>query len=97
MGIALGPACGPGMKEVRSRNEEDATRRPLRNAGPRDRAGAGSVRLRGLVLNGRQALHARRLALRHPVTGAPIEFIASAPADIASLLAAAGLKLPGIR
>jgi 23S rRNA pseudouridine1911/1915/1917 synthase len=43
----------------------------------------------------RQALHARRLALKHPVTGAPMEFVAPVPADIASLLDAAGLQLPG--
>ena len=45
----------------------------------------------------RQALHARRLALKHPVTGTPIEFIAPVPAAIASLLDAAGLQLPGAR
>ena len=45
----------------------------------------------------RQALHARRLALKHPVTGAPMEFVAQVPADIASLLDAAGLQLPGFR
>jgi 23S rRNA pseudouridine1911/1915/1917 synthase len=45
----------------------------------------------------RQALHARRLALKHPVTGAPMELIAPVPADIASLLDAAGLELPGVR
>jgi 23S rRNA pseudouridine1911/1915/1917 synthase len=44
----------------------------------------------------RQALHARRLALKHPVTGAPMEFIAPVPPDIASLLDAAGLELPGV-
>jgi 23S rRNA pseudouridine1911/1915/1917 synthase len=44
----------------------------------------------------RQALHARRLALKHPVTGAAMEFIAPVPADIESLLDAAGLSLPGI-
>ena len=45
----------------------------------------------------RQALHARRLALKHPITGAPMEFIAPVPADIASLLDAAGLELSGVR
>jgi 23S rRNA pseudouridine1911/1915/1917 synthase len=44
----------------------------------------------------RQALHARRLALPHPVTGAPIEFVAPLPPDIRALLEAAGLPLPGI-
>jgi hypothetical protein len=42
-------------------------------------------------------LHARRLALKHPVTGTPMEFVAPMPADIASLLDAAGLELPGVR
>ena len=45
----------------------------------------------------RQALHARRLALKHPVTGAAMEFVAPVPPDIASLLFAAGLGLPGVR
>jgi 23S rRNA pseudouridine1911/1915/1917 synthase len=45
----------------------------------------------------RQALHARRLALKHPVSGIPMEFLAPVPSDIASLLDAAGLRLPGIR
>lgn len=42
----------------------------------------------------RQALHARRLALAHPITGAPCEFIAPIPADLASLLEAAGIDRP---
>jgi 23S rRNA pseudouridine1911/1915/1917 synthase len=45
----------------------------------------------------RQALHARRLALKHPVTGEPMEFLAPVPPDIASLLDAAGLILPSVR
>jgi hypothetical protein len=45
----------------------------------------------------RQALHARRLALKHPVTGTPMDFIAPVPPDMASLLDAAGLRLPGVR
>ncbi len=36
----------------------------------------------------RQALHARRLALSHPVTGAPMDFSAPLPADLAAALAA---------
>jgi 23S rRNA pseudouridine1911/1915/1917 synthase len=39
----------------------------------------------------RQALHARRLALRHPVTGHPLELLAPLPADLRQLLEAAGL------
>lgn len=42
----------------------------------------------------RQALHARRLALAHPVTGQRLELLAPVPADIAGLLAAAGLGAP---
>jgi 23S rRNA pseudouridine1911/1915/1917 synthase len=45
----------------------------------------------------RQALHARRLALKHPVTGEMMEFLAPVPADIAALLDAAEIALPGIR
>ena len=39
----------------------------------------------------RQALHAWRLALPHPVTGAPLALEAPLPDDLAGLLAAAGL------
>lgn len=39
----------------------------------------------------RQALHARRLALPHPVTHARLEVVAPVPPDVAALLAAAGL------
>jgi 23S rRNA pseudouridine1911/1915/1917 synthase len=39
----------------------------------------------------RQALHARRLAFAHPATGVPMEVVAPIPADLAGLLAAAGL------
>ena len=42
----------------------------------------------------RQALHARRLAFDHPVTGARVDAVAPVPADIAGLLVAAGLPLP---
>ncbi len=42
----------------------------------------------------RQALHARRLAFVHPATGAALEIVAPVPADLAGLLAAAGLD-PG--
>ena len=40
----------------------------------------------------RQALHARRLAFDHPVTGARVDAVAPIPADIAGLLAVAGLS-----
>ena len=39
----------------------------------------------------RQALHAERLALAHPVTGKPLAFRAPLPADLAAALAAQGL------
>lgn len=40
------------------------------------------------VLIGRQALHAHALSLKHPITGEPITFNASLPADMATTLAA---------
>ena len=40
---------------------------------------------------GRQALHAWRLALTHPVTGAPLVVESPLPGDMSALLAAAGL------
>ena len=40
------------------------------------------------VILGRQALHARRLKLNHPVSGESIEFVAPLPADIEGVLAA---------
>jgi 23S rRNA pseudouridine1911/1915/1917 synthase len=42
----------------------------------------------------RQALHARRLALRHPVTGLALELVAPLPADFRRLMRAAALRLP---
>lgn len=42
----------------------------------------------------RQALHAVRLQLSHPVTGAALDLRAPPPADLMSLLAAAGLSRP---
>jgi 23S rRNA pseudouridine1911/1915/1917 synthase len=41
----------------------------------------------------RQALHARRLAFAHPVTGAPLAFAAPLPGDLAAALAAWGLTI----
>lgn len=41
----------------------------------------------------RQALHAHRVALRHPMTGEPLEVVAPVPDDIRELLAAAGMEL----
>jgi 23S rRNA pseudouridine1911/1915/1917 synthase len=40
------------------------------------------------VLLERQALHARRLKIAHPVSDEPLEFVAPLPADIAAVLAA---------
>ena len=42
----------------------------------------------------RQALHAWRVSLRHPVTGAPLSIQAPVPRDFQDLLTAAGLSLP---
>lgn len=47
-----------------------------------------------LRLFARQALHARRLAFTHPITGAPIDVQAPLPEDFATLLARLGLALP---
>ncbi|MDO5288905.1 MAG: RluA family pseudouridine synthase [Pseudomonadota bacterium] len=43
----------------------------------------------------RQALHARRLALAHPVTGQPLAFEAPLPTDLATALAAWGMDAGG--
>ena len=43
----------------------------------------------------RQALHARRLAFEHPITGQAMAFTAPLPADLAAALAAWGLTMPG--
>ncbi|WP_416365880.1 RluA family pseudouridine synthase [Ottowia sp. SB7-C50] len=42
----------------------------------------------------RQALHARRLAFQHPITGEPLAFEAPLPADLAAALADWGLTMP---
>lgn len=42
----------------------------------------------------RQALHARRLALAHPVTGLPLDFSAPLSPDMAEALRALGLAVP---
>ena len=42
----------------------------------------------------RQALHARRLAFAHPITGQALDFSAPLPADLAAALAACGLTMP---
>jgi 23S rRNA pseudouridine1911/1915/1917 synthase len=59
----------------------------------------GAVRDEGLASAlrsfSRQALHAWRVAFRHPESGAPVEVTAPLPDDMAALLAAAGLRAPG--
>jgi 23S rRNA pseudouridine1911/1915/1917 synthase len=42
----------------------------------------------------RQALHARRLAFAHPITGQALDFSAPLPADLAAALLAWGLTMP---
>jgi 23S rRNA pseudouridine1911/1915/1917 synthase len=42
----------------------------------------------------RQALHAWRLGIRHPVSGEPMTFTAPVPADMGDLLSAAGMEAP---
>jgi 23S rRNA pseudouridine1911/1915/1917 synthase len=44
----------------------------------------------------RQALHAWRLGIRHPVSGEAMSFTAPVPPDMAGLLAAGGLGAPGV-
>ncbi len=44
----------------------------------------------------RQALHAWRLGIRHPVSGAPMTFTAPVPSDMAGLISAARLEAPGL-
>ncbi|MDL2717400.1 MAG: RluA family pseudouridine synthase [Acidobacteriota bacterium] len=44
----------------------------------------------------RQALHAWRLGIKHPVTGEKMTFTAPVPPDLLGLLAAAGLEAPGL-
>ena len=44
----------------------------------------------------RQALHAWRLGIRHPVTGEPMSFTAPVPPDMVGLLASAGLGEPAV-
>ena len=39
------------------------------------------------MLLDRQALHARRLKIAHPMSGAPLEFIAELPEDLQRVLA----------
>jgi 23S rRNA pseudouridine1911/1915/1917 synthase len=43
----------------------------------------------------RQALHAWRLGIRHPVSGEPMTFTAPVPPDMVGLLSAAGIPDPG--
>ena len=54
---------------------------------PADLTAAGAAALRAFR---RQALHAARLSLRHPATGAAMTWEAPLPADFAALLAALG-------
>ncbi len=53
-------------------------------------AGANPAQLAALAAFHRQALHAARLALLHPVTGRRLEFHAPLPPDFTELLAALG-------
>jgi 23S rRNA pseudouridine1911/1915/1917 synthase len=40
----------------------------------------------------RQALHAARLRLRHPVTAQPLDFESAPPADLQAAMAECGLR-----
>ncbi len=59
---------------------------PVYGGRPRVPAGASSHCLDVIQRFKRQALHATRLALYHPVTGEPLEWRAAIPADLAELL-----------
>ncbi len=61
---------------------------PLYGGRQRFPAGASAELRRALADFPRQALHAARLAFRHPLTGRPLEFEAPLPADLHALLAA---------
>lgn len=61
--------------------------RPVLPGNPHPALAAASAALH------RQALHARRLSLTHPVSGEPLEFEAPLPADLRALLAALGTDL----
>lgn len=61
--------------------------RPVLPGNPHPALAAASAALR------RQALHARRLSLVHPLSGEPLEFEAPLPADLRALLAALGTDL----
>jgi 23S rRNA pseudouridine1911/1915/1917 synthase len=54
----------------------------------------GGPRMVGEVSVPRVMLHAARLELRHPITGAPLRFDAPVPADFAALAAALECPLP---
>jgi 23S rRNA pseudouridine1911/1915/1917 synthase len=57
-------------------------------------AGASPAVLAALASFHRQALHAARLELEHPLTGKPLVFEAPVPPDLARLLAALALDAP---
>jgi 23S rRNA pseudouridine1911/1915/1917 synthase len=55
----------------------------------------GGPRMVGAVSVPRVMLHAARLELPHPITGAPLQFEAPVPADFAELAAALECPVPG--
>ena len=56
--------------------------------------GAGPAAIAALEAFRRQALHAARLTLAHPVSGKPLVFDAPLPADLAALLDVLAREIP---
>ena len=67
----------------RSRHAQNASQSPM----PGDQETVETGNVDPVVLT-RQALHARRLAFRHPQSGRPMSFEAPLPADLAAVIAA---------
>jgi 23S rRNA pseudouridine1911/1915/1917 synthase len=96
--LAVGPASGAALVEARPETgRTHQLRVHLAHLGapllgdPK----YGGPRMVGAVSVPRVMLHARRLALAHPVTGAPLVFEAPVPADLAEVAAALGCQVPG--
>jgi RluA family pseudouridine synthase len=66
-----------------------------RKYGRRPEAARGGVQRAAVPAPGRCLLHAERLALRHPASGAPLDVRAPLPADFAEALAALAVSGPG--
>jgi 23S rRNA pseudouridine1911/1915/1917 synthase len=92
-------AAGDGVASVECRLETGRTHQIRVHLASRGHPLVGDALYGGRPRAGfsRQALHAWRLGLAHPVSGAALEFDSPPPADIRELLAALGLPLPAAR